>query len=279
MLYEAANFYDSALSGFHGLNRNVFVSAVEVHAAGEDVRTRKAFERELSAVGAAANGLHFRLDAGIFHRLLGDIDNEHYRFDFFTHIVVLVVNFNACATGEFVIDFAGEVFEFFFAALEAVAVVIADDVGESGGFYRSVDADEVIEALISFGVFGCFPTGKHYCKLVGNANRVEHLVLSVARVHVKSLESYLSHSGIEVLEFEFAHFAAVHGVSEVGTEEVDIEFVSAEADFFVGIEGDANFAVLDFGVLLQIFYSGDNFGDTALSSAPSSVVPSVTIRS
>ena len=40
--------------------------------------------------------------------------------------------------------------------------------------------------------------------------------------------------------------------------------MSAEANFFVGIESDANFAVLNLGVLLQIFHSGDDFGDTRL---------------
>ena len=83
-------------------------------------------------------------------------------------------------------------------------------------------------------------------------------------MHVKAFESNLSNSSVEVLEFEFTHLAAVHSVGEVGAEKVDVEFVSAEANFFVGIESDAYFAVLNLGVLLQIFHSSDNFGDTRL---------------
>ena len=100
----------------------------------------------------------------------------------------------------------------------------------------------MIETLVALGVFGSFPTREHDGELVGHANRVEHLVLGITRVHVKALESNLSHSSVEVLEFEFTHLAAVHSVGEVGAEKVDVEFVSTEANFFVGIESDANFA-------------------------------------
>ena len=83
-------------------------------------------------------------------------------------------------------------------------------------------------------------------------------------MHIQALESDLCHCCIEVLEFQFAGFAAVHGVGKVGAKAFNVKLVSAQTDFLVGIESDANFAVLNFGVLLQIFHSGDDFGDTRL---------------
>ena len=40
----------------------------------------------------------------------------------------------------------------------------------------------------------------------------------------------------------------------------DVEFVGALADFFIGIECDANVAMLDFGMLLKEFHGADDFG-------------------
>lgn len=186
----------------------------------------------------------------------------HQWFDFFAHVVVLVFDFDGAAVGKFVVDFACEVFHLFFAAFEAVAVVVSYDVCEHCFFDGSFHAYEVVESFVSFGVFGGFPSWEHDDKLVGYAHRVYHFVLGVSRVYVASGEGDACDSGVEVFVFEFAYFAAVHGVCPVGTEELDIEFVRALADFFVGVEGYAYFAVFDFGVLLEVAYGGDDFGYT-----------------
>ncbi len=50
--------------------------------------------------------------AGEFHGLFGYLDYMHYRFDFLTHIIVLVAYVEACALREFMIDLSCEMLEF-----------------------------------------------------------------------------------------------------------------------------------------------------------------------
>ena len=65
------------------------------------------------------------------------------------------------------VDFACQMFKLFFPAFEAVAVVVAYDVGELRFFYRAFESDKVVETFIAFGVFRCLPARKHDGKLVG----------------------------------------------------------------------------------------------------------------
>lgn len=53
----------------------------------------------------------------------------HYGFDFLAHVVVLVFDIDVADAGKFAVDFSCEVFELFFASVEAVVVVVAYDVG------------------------------------------------------------------------------------------------------------------------------------------------------
>ena len=59
-------------------------------------------------------------------------------------------------------------------------------------------------------------------------------MLGVAGMHIAANELHACHGGIEVFIFEFAHFAAVHGVGPVGTEMLHIEFMSALPYLLVG---------------------------------------------
>ena len=63
---------------------------------------------------------------------------------------------------------------------------------------------------------------------------------------------------------ELADLAAVHRVGPVCAEAPDVKLVCALAYLLVGIEGDAYLAVLDFGMMLQIIYGRDDFGDAGL---------------
>ena len=157
-----------------------------------------------------------------------------------------------------------KVFEFALAAFEACAVVVANDVGEHGLFHCALKANKVIEAFVAFGMFWGFPTWNHHRKLVSHSDRVEHLVLRHARVHVQAGESDFCRCCVEVFKLKFARIATVHGVSPFGTEFFHIEVVCAHTDFLVGIERDANVAVLDFGVCLEVFNGADNFSDASL---------------
>ena len=113
-----------------------------------------------------------------FIALDGSVDDVHYGFDLLTHVEVLVFDFDRDAVGEFVVDFACKVFELFFAAFEAVAVVVADDVGEHGFFYGTFNRDQVVEAFVAFGVFGSLPAGSMMANWL--ATRMELSILCLA---------------------------------------------------------------------------------------------------
>ena len=85
----------------------------------------------------------------------------HDRFYLLAHVVVLVFDFEAGTVGELPVDFPHEVLKLLLAALEAVAVVVADDVAERGLFDAAFARNEVVEAFITFSVFGRFPAGEH----------------------------------------------------------------------------------------------------------------------
>ena len=81
-------------------------------------------------------------------------------------------------------------------------------------------------------------------------------------MYIASLENNLGRSRIEVLEFKFTHFSAIHGIGPFATELRYIELMGAQTDFLIRIKADTDFTVLDFGVLLQIYHRRYNFGNT-----------------
>ncbi len=83
----------------------------------------------------------------------------------------------------------------------------------------------------------------------------------ISGVDVASGECHLSYGGVEVFVLEFADLSAIHGVGPVGTEAFHVKFMGSLTDFFVGIECDADGAVLDLGMLLEIGYGRDYFSD------------------
>ena len=60
----------------------------------EDVGAWQTLERELCAVGAAADWLNDRSDVGVFHCLFCHLDDVHHWFNLFAHVVVLVFDFD-----------------------------------------------------------------------------------------------------------------------------------------------------------------------------------------
>ncbi len=176
----------------------------------------------------------------------------------------MVLDFGLGAARELAIHLVAQVLDFALAALKACAVVVAQDVGERGTFHVALHAHEVIESLIALGVLRRFPSWQHHSKLHGHAHGVEHLVLGSTGVHVEALESDACARRVEVFIFQFANGSAVHGVCPVGAKFLHVEVMRAQSNLLVGIEADANVAVLHLGVLLQPFHGGENLGDTSL---------------
>ena len=78
-------------------------------------------------------------DAHIAHRFFSYIDHVFHRFDFLPHVVVLVLDVDFSAVGEFVVDFSHKMLELLLAAFEAVAVVVAYYIGHHGLFHVAFD--------------------------------------------------------------------------------------------------------------------------------------------
>ena len=83
-------------------------------------------------------------------------------------------------------------------------------------------------------------------------------------MHVAALDEYLCAGCIEVLVLQFAHLAAVHRVGPFAAEFLDVEEVSSCANLLVGIESDANLAVLDFRMRHQVGHRSHNLSNSSL---------------
>ena len=184
-------------------------------------------------------------------------------FDFFAHVVILVFQRQSGRTfAKFIVDFVHQMRHFFLATFESGAVVIADNIGKRCFFHRSVHRDKMIETFVTFGVFGRFVTRQHIGKLSGYTNGIQHFMLGITRMHIATLELNLSRSRVEVFKFQFTQIAAIHGVSPIGSKSFHVEMIGAFTDFFVGREAYANFSMLNFGMIDQIFHGRHNFCDT-----------------
>ena len=127
---------------------------MEVQAAGEDVRAGEAFEGEVGAVGAAADGLDLRLDTRHLHSLNGLLDHKIVRFHLLAHVVVLILKHQGRSTLTILrIDEIDHLAHQDLLGLELGAVVITDDVGDVGFFDGAVEGNQVEEALIALSVF------------------------------------------------------------------------------------------------------------------------------
>jgi len=146
--------------------------------------------------------------------------------------------------------------------------MIANDIRYHGLLHFATDTHQMVKALVTFGMLGRLMTGQHSHKTIGHANRINHLMLGIARMYIASLERNLGRSSVEVLEFQFAYLAAIHRIGPVATEFLDIKFMGTQADFFIRIETNTYLAMLDFGMLLQIDNSRNYFGNTSLVVSP-----------
>ena len=189
----------------------------------------------------------------------------HHRLYLFAHVVVLVVKLERGGTCTvFGIDDTGQAFHLLLACLEAGTVVVADDIRDGGLLHFARKTYQVVEALVAFGMLRGFVRRKHGDEAVRHQHGIYHLALGGTRMDVASLECDFGGSGIEVLELKLAHFTAIHGISPLAAELRHIELMGTHADFLVRIKADADFAVLDFGMLFQIDHRGDDFGDARL---------------
>lgn len=224
---------------FHVLEHDELVLAVGVFAAGAQVRAGQAHEGEPRAVGAAADRDDLRLHAVSQHGGLRRLDDLHVRQNLFLHVVVHVreLHGDERAAVLAVQKLCGKA-EIFLAVFEKRLVVVADDVVERRVLDLALHADEMRKALVALGVFRHLVLRQEGGELHRDGHRVNHLVFGAAGVDAEALDRDVRRGAVEVLVFELAEVAAVHGVGEVAAEALDIEFHGPLADLLVRRERD-----------------------------------------
>lgn len=84
---------------------------------------------------------------------------------------------------------------------------------------------------------------------------------------------------IKVFIFQFPQRSAVHGVGIIRTEQLHIKMIGSGTHFLIRGKADPDLTMLFSGCINKVSAMVMISATPALSSAPSKVVPSVTIRS
>ena len=186
-------------------------------------------------------------------------------FELLAHVVVLVTD--VCghdALAITLLEDGSQVSHAILAFLEALAVVVANDIGERSFFHGGFDAGEMIEPFVAFGALRHL-VGRHgLCKLCRDEAGIAHLILGIARMYVEALDMNGGTGGVEILIFQFAHLGSVHCVGPVGTKFLHVEEVCASTNLLIGVEGDADASVRNLMVFHQIGHGFHNLCDAGL---------------
>ena len=242
---------------------------MEVQSAGEEVGAGKAFEREVGAVGAAADGLDLGLYPRHLHRLHRLVNDVVMRLHLLAHIIILVFHHQIHRPlSVLFVHETGHLGHHLLAGLEPGAVMVTDDIGKIGLLHAALERNEVKESFIALRVFRPGQGREHGLELLANQDGVFHLSLGVARVHIAALDVNLGAGGIEVLKLQFAHFAAVHGIGIIGPEALHIELDYAAADFLIGRKPDHDGTMLAFGMRHDVLHRVHDFGHAGLVVGP-----------
>ena len=135
------------------------------------------------------------------------------RQDFFFHIVIAVRDLHLKRPrAVHAVQVLAKIHEKGFAALEGCAVVVADQHFQLGAALVAGDVGDVVEALVALGVRGGFGGRQHRDECGGQQHRVLHAILGRAGMDIDAVYDHMRGSGVEVLVFDLAELAAVHGV-------------------------------------------------------------------
>ncbi|OPZ95448.1 MAG: hypothetical protein BWY72_02106 [Bacteroidetes bacterium ADurb.Bin416] len=232
--------------------------------ADEDVGTGQSHEGESGTIGTTADGPYLWFYANGLHGFQRQYDDVHVvGFDFFAHVVILVLQLKChCCGAKLVVEFAGEVFQLFFAAFKPVSIVIPDDIGHHGLLHVTMKTGEVVKTFVGLSVFWGVVPGQQGGKLVGDAYSVQHLMFGIAGMNVATFDNHLGTGGVEVFVFQLPDFTTVDGIRPVGSESGHVEVIGALSDFLIGRETDANGTMFDFGMSQEVFHGRDNLCQT-----------------
>ena len=189
----------------------------------------------------------------------------HLRVDLLLHVVVLVLDVGLNGVVAVFLLHLGHTFlDEVLAVFKAIAVVVADDVGEGRLFDVALYAQQVVESLVAFGLLGCLAGGQHLRELHSQTVGIHHLAFRIARMDTHALATDFCRCGIEILELQLSKVASIDGVSPVASELLHIEVVGSHANLLIGVERHANLSVLNLLVVAQEADGLHDFGNACL---------------
>ena len=176
----------------------------------------------------------------------------HLRVYLLLHVVVLVADYALHSTCTvFLVHLLGSKLHEALAVFEAAVVVVANDIRELGLFDVRRDIQQMVETLITLCGLRGLAGWQHAGKLCRQRVGIDHLSLGIARVYADALDGDLGRGGVEVLELQLTHVAAIHRIGPLASELLDVEVARTHAYLLVGIEGNAYLAVFHILVLFQ----------------------------
>jgi len=248
----------------HRLERYELELAVEVVPAREDVGRGQTLLGQARAVGAAADGLLDRLDAGATHSFERELGDARVAIEVRLHVLVLLDQGEVDRDlGEALLHAIAQRQQERLAHLDVLVRETADEHLEGALGHVGGEAVGVQIPLATLGGFGRGLIGEAFDDGSHRADGVDHLVFGVAGVHVGTIDFEGGQPGGEGLVLDFADLAAIHGVGGVAVESVEVEVLRPTAYFFVGREPDANGGVRDLGVGQQHLEGGHDLGDAS----------------
>ena len=213
-------------------------------AACAQIGAGQTAEGELSAVGAAADGLNIGLKPRSFNGFKSIFNHVEMGFYSLAHIAVLLFYLqNYSAFSVFPVEKFCGVGKAGFAGLKRACIVVADNIAESSLLNIALHICQVEEALVALGISGGIAGGEHSVELHSHKACVYHSVLGRAGMYIEAVEGDLCAAGVEVLILNSALGAAVCGVGDLCAEALQIHKRCAVTYLLIRAEADGNAAV------------------------------------
>ena len=102
---------------------------------------------------------------------------------------------------------------------------------------------QVEEAFVAAGALRYGFRRQQAVKFHGHGQRIAHDPLGRARVDIDAVQDDISIGGVEILKFQLAQGAAVHGIAILAAQPRDIKPAGALADLLIRCDDDADLAV------------------------------------
>ena len=234
-------------------------------AAGGKVGAGQTAERQLRAVGAAANRQHLGLNAAGKVGFLGNINKLGIVTNDLGHISILLLNLDrhTLLTQTLVEHRGGGINKVEFL-LELGGVMVADDIARCGVIDGRRYTLKVIKALVAFRILRALHVGEQRVEVAEQIACVDHTTLSVAGVDGLALKADGRLGGVKALPLQLADGAAVDRVGVLAAKGIDIQQLGSVADLLVRAEANAECGMGQRRVLSDTRDKRHDLGDACL---------------